>query len=487
VLNQEIELNEWTTTPVEYYNDTDTTDKIRWVRVGFLFGMCFVSYIVGSLPVRPLLILFTCAIAMTVGLMILRTWELLILACLLFAIDHLPMWLIPGMSTFNEPALLKLTKDIIAVGLLLAAVKFRPIVPRRFLATYFFFAIYILLRTLFQPGAIALTVVHLRYILLYPFLGMVLTGALDSVEKITKLLRILIVTAVLVVLFGFYEIAVKHQTHYSGYITFGPITQRMVSTLGSPNNVALFLQLPILYLLSGLFMKVDRRFWLLIPLLVFWAGMFLTFSRTSFVLAMVGALCVAAMLRNFRAVAIVTFLLVIGTTALVIVYHGREEMANLLGSRLDVLVNFVSESTESGQIFLFGRGLGSGLIETGIKDDRLAVSVVTDNFYTNLLRMSGVTGLALFMLLLSHLISLCLKAGKQIYSPQTRRLYITLMAWNIVFILYGMAFTAFTLYPSALIYWISVFWILTLPGLDTASYQEQEPMDPVYYTPNYGW
>jgi hypothetical protein len=486
VLDQELEPVEWTTTPVEYYNDTDTTDKIRWVRVGFLFGMCFVSYIVGSLPAKPPLILFACAIAMTVGLMILRTWELLILTCLLFAIDHLPMWLIPGISTFNEPVLLKLTKDIIAVGLLLTVVKFRPTVRRRFLVTYFFFAIYIFLSALFQPGTIALTVVRLRYLLFYPFLGMALAGALDSLEKISKVLRILVVASVAVVLFGFYEIAVKHQTHYSGYVNFGPITQRMMSTLGSPNNLALFLQLPMLYLISGLFLKVNRSSRLLVPLLILVVAMFLTFSRTSLVMAMVGALCIATMLRNFRAVTVAGFLLVMGTITMVIVYHGRET-ANVLGSRAAVFVEFISESTESGQIFLFGRGVGSGLIETGITDDRIATTVVTDNFYTGLLRQAGIIGLALFMLLLSHLISLCIKAGKQIYSQQAKRLYITLMAWNIVFVLYGMAFTAFTLYPSALIYWISVFWILTLPGLDVASYQEQELMGPVDDTPNYSY
>ena len=61
-----------------YYDSyaSNPTDKVRWARLGFLFLTCFVSYIVGSVPVNPPLILFTCAGAMLGALLILRAWEM---------------------------------------------------------------------------------------------------------------------------------------------------------------------------------------------------------------------------------------------------------------------------------------------------------------------------------------------------------------------------------------------------------------------------
>lgn len=479
VLGEELELDVVAAPPGEY-ESIDYTDKIRWVRVAVLFAVSLVAYIVGSIPVRPPLILVTCAIAMVAGLLILRAWELFILACLLAAIDHLPMWLNPGMSTFAEPILLKLTKDIIAIGLLLAVVKIRPTVQRRFLITYVLFGGYLFLRALVAPGLIGLTGVRLRYLLFYPFLGMVFAGALNSIEKITKFLRILTFTGVIVVLFGLYEIVTYHRTYYSGYISFGPIRQRMVSTLGNPNNLALFLQLPFLYLMSGLFLKVTKSYRLFIPLFILGVGMFLTFSRTSFVMGLVGILCIAIMTRNFRAVALTSFLLVIGMVTLIIVYHGRASIS-ILGTRLQLLIQFIAESTETGQVFLFGRGLGSGVISVAVGEEIRVI--VTDNSFTGLLRQAGVIGLTLFILLLSELTLLCVKAGQQISSVPTRRLYITLMTWNTVFVLYALATPAFILYPTALIYWVSIFWTLTLPELETTS--SEEYLVPAYYEADY--
>ena len=205
--DQELEPVEWTTTPVEYYNDTNTTDKIRWVRVGFIFGLCLLVYILAGPLNKPILILSTCAVAMLAGLLILRAWELFILVYLLSAIDHLPMWLTPGMSTFSEPNSIKLVKDILALGLLFAAAKIGPtVVRKKFLVTYALFGAYFFLRAAVEPGAIALTVVSMRYFLFYPFLGMIFMGAMDSIDKITKFFRITIFAGIAAIIFGIFEI-----------------------------------------------------------------------------------------------------------------------------------------------------------------------------------------------------------------------------------------------------------------------------------------
>ena len=255
-------------------------------------------------------------------------------------------------------------------------------------------------------------------------------------------------------------------TYYSGYINFGPIQQRMVSSLGNPNNLAFFLQLPLIYLMSGLFLRVGNTSQLLTLLSVLATGMFLTFSRTSIVMIAIAALCIATMLKNFRAVVITTLLLITGAASIAIVYHGRAA-TNVLGTRLDLLIQFISESTESIGILLFGRGLGSAEIIKRAGEEAWSPLIATDNSYTDLLRKTGIIGLTLFVVFLGRMTALSIRAGRQITSMRARRLYLTLMTWNIVYMIYAFATPAFTLYPTAIIYWVNMFWILSLPDLDT--------------------
>lgn len=454
----------------------DPTDKFTWLRLVILFGISLSAYVYWGAQSNPTPIVLVSAGVMVLGLFVLPAWMLFVLVCLLSAMDHLPMWLNLGMSTTTEPILFKMVKDVLAIVVLLSVVKIRSPIGKKIFITYLLFAAYLFLRAITDLRVIGLVGTYLRYFIFYPLLGMMFMGAFNSIRKMTVFFRCYIFVAIAVVLLGVFEVCTNHISFYSGYVSFGPIHQRMVSSLGNPNNLGFFLQFPLLYLMSGVFLKTTRISKVIIPLLFIVIGIFLTFSRTSFVVALMGIMFISLMADNFRAFGLSVFFSVIGLGAIFIVQGGRTD-GGFLGSRIDMFTKFISESMESAEVFLFGRGLGYGIVHLGIGEGVKAEG--TDNILTDLLRKSGLIGMSLFVTFITSITFSCIKVWRQITTLPVKRMYLTLMAWHFVFLLFSFAGQAFILYPSVFIYWITVFWILTLPSIENLSNQESLPE--IYY------
>lgn len=446
--------------------------RIRWFRMILLFSCGFVASMISGLSSNPNTVFAATAILVSVGLLMLRPWELFILVYTFATLDHLVIWLSPGTNVYNEPVFFKLVKDLLVLGLFLSVLRIHTTFSRRFFLTYTLFAAYMLLRGLADLAVIGEVAVILRYFTFYPLVGMLFMGAYDRIEKMTTCLRIYVVISLIVVFVGVVEISTSRVSFYSGYVSFGPIQQRMVSTLGNPNNLAMFLQVPLLYLISGIFMKTYRSKMHFIPLICIIGGMFLTFSRTAYIAALCGVLFMSGMMRNLRTIFLSLFVACILFIGFLILQGGRVE-GGLFESRIEMLKAFLSQSLESGEYLLFGQGLGSSDPSVSrFSDEKLYAGTVTDNTYTDILTRAGVIGLILFMLFIASLTCACIRVWWHITVPSTKRVYLTLMSWNMVFLVYSVAAHAFILYPSVLFYWVSAFWILSLPSIDSRVSQE---------------
>jgi len=255
----------------------------------------------------------------------------------------------------------------------------------------------------------------------------------------------------------------------SGYVSFGPITQRMVSLVGSPNGLGLFLQFPFLYLLSRRFIltRFQRKWWELPVLLFTILGMLLTFSRSAILFGGLGTVIIAISARNFRA----AFLLLLIGVMFPILYNtmlGARGPIAALGNRPEMLKLFLRQSLAEGTL-LFGHGWGAGL-EMTLERVR---TEVTDNFYMDVIRKVGIFGLALWMAIMVEVFIRGVRGKAAIISPMGKQMYTLLLALNIVFAFYGLVSPIFNLAIGSLFYWILMGAWMNLSQMEQAENQRQ--------------
>ncbi|MGB8226094.1 MAG: hypothetical protein WCE45_04370 [Sedimentisphaerales bacterium] len=437
----------------EGYRGSPVSDRPRLIRILIVFSFALAGDISSALYGNWIFAIVGFVITMLFALLILRAWEMILLTCFLMMINGLHVWIDTSLNIFNEPFGYKALKDIIVLGLILAKIKCtkeRWQVSPPLLLTFFPWALYAIAHAVINPGVIPLTGVQLRYVVVFICLVFFISSALDNERKVDALFRVFCSAAVMLILLGFYELITNRQTYTSGYVSYGPITQRMVSAVGSPNGLGLFLQFPFLYLISRRFMltRFQRKWWEFPVLLLIIAGMLVTFSRSAILFGGVGVIVIAASARNFRAVFIVAIIGTMFPILFNIMLSARGPMA-ALGGRPEALVHFFGKSLEEGSL-LFGNGWGSGIVVTF---ERVS-GEVTDNFQMDLIRKVGIVGLFFWEAIIVEVFIRGFRGRRDMISPTGKQMYAMLLALYIVFICYSFVSPVFNLAIGSLFYWI---------------------------------
>lgn len=437
----------------EYPSSSILSDRPRLMRILMVFSFALAGDITAALWGNWVLAVVGFAATMILALFTLFAWEMILLTCFLMMINGLHVWIDVSLNIFNEPAGYKVLKDIIVTGLLFASVKRAKEgwqVSPPLLITFFPWMLYAVVHAIVRPGAILLTAVNLRYVVVFVSLVFFISCSLDNKRKIDTLFRFFCGGATVLIFIGFFELITHRQTYSSGYISYGWITQRMVSMVGSANGLGLFLQFPFLYLISRRFMltRFQRRRWELPVLLLIICGMLLTFSRSAILFGGLGVVVIASSARNFRAV----FILVLIGVAFPLLYNiimGARGPIAVLGGRPEAVKMFFAQSLAEGTLF-FGHGWGTGLV---ITVERISAEV-TDNFYMDVIRKVGMFGLALWMPIMLEVFVRGVRDRAAIISPTGKQLYAMLLALYIVFAFYGLVSPVFGLATGSLFYWI---------------------------------
>lgn len=368
----------------------------------------------------------------------------------------------------HEPVWRKLLKDI-PVGVLIAwglfgARRHGPVageVDRRLrmlgIAALAMAAVMLVDAAVRRPEVLGLAV-SARYYVAYPLAALAVWRLEYTGAEIHRFLQGLCVVGALE---GIVAALSTHDvfgvTYYSFYVQIaGDYFARAIGTLGSPDNLGIFLGLPAMLLLWGRPFSRQWVNWLLLaPVLI---GMAVSFSRSAG-LALFGSVAVVMLWRGSGrarlkvaglSVAAVAFLY----ATFAVRFEGEVSLDTILGSRTETISDGLERWTSSLQTFLFGDGYGT----LSSVDGEQITQTVTDSMIVTLALEGGLIALVAFAAIVWPAARILLLAERATRS----RLALALVAYGLFFLLYTPISVNFRLFPASLLLWILVGLAATL-------------------------
>jgi hypothetical protein len=413
-----------------------------------------------------------------VGLAILASFTVLTLR---YRLRNASLWflLLVGILNFTpalfrpvaleaEPPLAKLVKDVpvlilLAVSLLVGRRAPRPelLNPqlRLFKALLFGWAIVIAANVLITHPALPGLLVSVRYYVVYPLLTVAIANLDLEEREIQVLIRGLIILSAVEALLAAGEfLGLFGGTYYANYVSIGGKSYpRAIGTFGNPNNLGLFLGLPLLLLIASMSKSTRPEDRLFPPFMTFvftgtiLLGLALTFSKTA-PLALVIALVGLSRRLDKRRGLMLALLFTGGM--LFLVAEGRVKSGGLaegeLGSRLVTVPSAYRQWVRSPKAFVFGDGIGS----TSSLVNNAVSSTVTDNMPLTLAQEGGVVGLVIFSLVCAAALRVAVLGFR--VSEQHKTKVGGLLAYAVFFLVYAAVSVNFRLFPGAMFFWISI-------------------------------
>ncbi len=275
----------------------------------------------------------------------------------------------------------------------------------------------------------------------------------------TKITRIFMVLSGGVITFlGFLQYFYYPDLKNLYYLGWDDHLYRLFSTFLDPNFAGAFFVLFSFYLL--LFIKLNERKFSFLNILTFFlyimsiVAIYLTYSRTAFVMLFVGTLIFLSLHRQFKVLFFSIFVLV----ALFFIFAGELEGLNPL--RIASVNARIESSLNAFSIFLYHPVVGVGFnayrfaqIHFGFRGGESAfmshADASTDNSYLFILATTGIAGLACFIFLWRRIVSLFKNTG--------------IKERSVVYASLG-AFFVGSLFTNLLFYSPLLLWIMLLCG-----------------------
>lgn len=428
--------------------------------------ICVPLMVVGSYLTSigySLFVQFSVCLAISIYLFIIPSHRSIILFCSLGVFNSSHYLFISGLNLNNEPYYYKVVKDIFLFGFFLNLF-FKNNARKSSCYKYLYvkswplllFMVFVFVHNLmFLPsGDFIASAVSVRYLIIYPLIAFLSVGAFKLIDHIEDFFKILCILGFIVCIIGFVEILTVHHTYYSNYINLGFIHQRMISTLLNPNNCALFLLIPIIFLFMRLMSKSGSVFVNFIVFITLVFGLFLTFSRSGLLILCVAIIWLSLYYKSIRVLALSSIMAICGIAMVVVTTLSRPQMQNantvdlsrsfagrLLFGLLDSISKFWNES--GGLQLITGIGFGSSKM------------VVTDNMYTYILLGGGILSLLFFVIALTTILGQSVMAIRN-SSPRDSGLLITLSAILLMNIVHMFSAVTAKLFPISLFLWVFV-------------------------------
>jgi len=389
-----------------------------------------------------------------------------------------------GTFATNEPAMLKIVKDLFVVSLLANYLTKSMLSGRlgifksRILIPISIFLLYLLLLFLYSFGQAGIPLVSLRFFLLYPLLIFVAARGLNSMDKITKYFKLFLnlglVIAVIAILQSVFNLG---NNVYSRYIIiFGLAPGRATATLGNPNNLAQFLA--IVFLCCWGFRskpareKLNLKYFSFYPIVLF-VGVLLTFSRTAFAFLIIVVNFAFLFQKRISKKALRIFVIVflISLVVFSLFFASRGGLKNLLDDqRIPMYAETFSGIITGNFRLLF---FGFSMANSNVSGDQLAqvlagndvanpYTAVADSLYVSIFNFAGIIGLFIFVISILYF----MKSGLKLYS-KTEDPFVKGAAFSIVLViifllLSGIFIANLVLFPSAFYFWIFIGILLNL-------------------------
>jgi hypothetical protein len=380
---------------------------------------------------------------------------------------ELIIWLVVLVAAFNfAPALfsplslrsqsieLRLVKDLPVLVLLVAgfATIRHPDLPRGVRGwllgwTAVFGVSLLLAQSAENPTASVL--VSLRYYILYPMAGIALWRLNLADAERRRVLMLIVAVGIIVAIIAIVEfMGFLGQTYYEGYSEVGGRTfPRSISTLGNPNNLGLFLGLPVVIVISLLQTRtaLSKRTGVLM------LGILAVGIATSLSKATVPALGLTYVLgtrypQGKVARYVLAAVLSIGFVwlALDARTQGDINAQTLFGARLDQNEEGFRIFQATPKTFLIGAGPGS---QETLDESGEVVSRITDNMILRLLLETGVVGAIAFSALL-------ISAFRAVTPTKDWRSS-AMRSWMMFVLLFSPFYANFRLFPASLLFWLA--------------------------------
>lgn len=291
--------------------------------------------------------------------------------------------------------------------------------------------------------------VSVRYYLLYPLLVVAVAALRLDATVVRRIFTALaIVGAIegliaLVEFFGYVE-----PTYYGGYISIGgELYPRTIGTLGNPNNLAIFLALAAILVLSG---ATGSGWWRWPVLALILTGLAFTFSKAAGVALLASAVVLEtgrpAQGRLLRAGVVGVVGLALSVWAVRQRFGGELSGFSIFGGRGDAFEAGFERWTADVSTFVFGEGFGSQVDVSGGG----ITQKVTDNMPLTLALEGGLIGLVLFAAVVCLTLRTVVRARRARPSPAQS----VILAYLVFFLLYSPFVINFRLFPGAMFFWV---------------------------------
>lgn len=417
----------------------------------------------------PFWIQFMLCCTISLYLILIPPHRSVILFCSLGVFSSTHHLFISGLNCDNEPYYFKAIKDVILFGLVLNLLFknkerknycYKNLFSNLWTLIAFMILVFIHIIILSLTGDLFKTFVSIRYLIVYPIIAFLSVGVFRQIDYIENFFKILSILGLIVCCIGFVEVLSAYKTYYYGYIDLGFIHQRMISTLQNPNNCALFLLVPVIFLFVCLINKFGSTFLNVSLLVILTIGIFLTFSRSAFAIFYVGIIYLSIYYKSVRALSLCYISGMIGLVLILSTTLSRTSMQNATtadvnSSLLDrLLYGFIYSiknfwDTGGGLKLITGIGFGS------------SESVITDNMYTHVLLRGGIISLLFFVICLIVILQQSISIIR-ISSGKTRMIVSTISAIVLMIIVHMFSALTIQLFPVCFLFWIFVSYIWSI-------------------------
>lgn len=292
----------------------------------------------------------------------------------------------------------------------------------------------------------------LRWIVYFSFLVVIL----DFINK-EYILKLMVLSGFVITILGYLQYFFYPNLRNLYYLGWDDHLYRLFSTFLDPNFAGAFLVLYCLFLFRFIKPKnkIDIKNSLFSILLILsLVAMFLTYSRTAFVMAVIGVVIYFLLQKKFKHL----FIILVGLILLFFIFAG--ELEGLNPFRTASVIARIESSINAFVIFLYHPIFGVGFnayrfaqLHYQFRGGEYSLTshgdAGTDNSYLFVLATTGIVGFISYFFLWKRILSLF----RYEYSKQNIILYSTLAAWGV-----GSLFTNLLFYPPLLL------WILFVIG-----------------------
>jgi hypothetical protein len=301
----------------------------------------------------------------------------------------------------------------------------------------------LLIEILIITPAMAGTFVSLRYYVAYPLLAIAAARFDLSDQERYRVFRLIILLGLLESGIGIAEFfGTLGNTYYLGYSAFGSHV-RAIGTLGNPDNLGLFLGLPILVSVAAWDSRqLFRRRMLALVILILLGGLAASFSKAA-PIALATALLFQSKRTTGRSRTVLGVLLLSAFLAVAIAARHQGQPTPLLGSRVETSAAAYGEWARSPSVFMIGQGIGS---ETQLVGDSLQTTT-TDNMILSMAVEAGLLGLIAF-----GWVILCAFR----WARDATGLEMAFYGYAVFVLLYTPIYVNLRLYPAAFFFWLGV-------------------------------